>query len=65
VPDAHVLQLLTARHPERVDDRSAWLVSEVAHGRFPVEAADTRAWLRDGRPDEATAREHVPTSVAP
>jgi hypothetical protein len=54
VPDAHVLQLLTARHLERADDLSAWLVSEVTDGRFLVEAAETGPWLRDGGPDEAT-----------
>ncbi len=54
VPDAHVMQLLTDRHLERVDDLSAWRVSEVANRRFLVEAADPEPWLRDGGPDEST-----------
>jgi hypothetical protein len=54
VPDAHVLQLLTARHLELVADLSAWRVTEVVPGRFLVEAADPEPWLRDGGPDEAT-----------
>jgi hypothetical protein len=54
VPDAHVLQLLTERHLDLIADLSAWRVSEVAAGRFLVEAADREPWLRDGGPDEAT-----------
>ena len=54
MPDAHVMQLLTDRHLERVDDLSAWRVSEVADRRFLVEAADPEPWLRDGGPDEST-----------
>jgi hypothetical protein len=49
VPDAHVLQLFTARHLERVHDLSAWQVSEMAQGRFLLEAADTGPWLRQRR----------------
>jgi hypothetical protein len=54
VPDAHVMQLLSQRHLDLVADLSAWRVTEVAAGRFLVEAADTEPWLREGGPDEAT-----------
>lgn len=54
VPDAHVLQLLTERHLKRMHDLSTWQVSEVAAGRFLVEAADPKPWLRDGGLDDAT-----------
>jgi hypothetical protein len=53
VPDVHGIQLLTDEHLDRVSDLSQWIVTQVAAGRFLVEARDVAEWFGPGGPAQS------------
>jgi hypothetical protein len=57
VPDAHGIQVLTGAHLAAARDLSRWLVTDLGHDRYLVEAADLTAWFATERPDPMTVEQ--------
>lgn len=47
VPDAHAIQVLTAKHLDKAHDLSAWTTTALGNERYLVEARDLEPWFTD------------------
>jgi hypothetical protein len=54
VPDPHGVQLVTARHLERLNLDASWIVEPLLQDKYLVQAQELCAWFDLGRPLEST-----------